>query len=366
MCGIAGRVNQPHPSIAASCSRMTERIAHRGPDDHGYHLRPRVGLGHRRLSHRRSRRRPPAAAPTRTRRCGSSSTARSTTTSTLRRELDARGHRFHTRSDTEAIVHAYEEWGAEAARSRLRGMFAFAMWDERARRARRWCATAWASSRSTTRSSAAIWSSPPRSSRCCRSAELDGARRRRRARRLSGAALRAGAAHAVRAACASCRRRTLLRVAARRGCARRATGISPSAARRAPPPTEAEAALELRERIDEAAGLRLMSEVPVGAFLSGGLDSTVITAAMLRADATARPLKTFSRRLRGRRRRPTTSSPGRAAPPSALGTEHREVRVACADAAEALPQDHLAPRRAGRRSRRACRSISSRAAPRRT
>src|SRR5262249_4210799 len=50
----------------------------------------------------------------------------------LRRELSSRGHRFSTRSDTEAIVHAYEEWGAAGCARRLRGMFAFAIWDERA------------------------------------------------------------------------------------------------------------------------------------------------------------------------------------------------------------------------------------------
>src|SRR5207249_4293347 len=48
----------------------------------------------------------------------------------LRAELIGRGHRFKTRCDTEAILHAYEEWGADCA-SRLRGMFAFAVWNER-------------------------------------------------------------------------------------------------------------------------------------------------------------------------------------------------------------------------------------------
>src|SRR5207302_1695956 len=51
----------------------------------------------------------------------------------LRHELVARGHRFRTRSDTEVIPHAYEEWGASAV-ERLRGMFAFAVWDARQRR----------------------------------------------------------------------------------------------------------------------------------------------------------------------------------------------------------------------------------------
>jgi asparagine synthase (glutamine-hydrolysing) len=50
MCGIAGRVNHAAPVDRAEIFRMTRLIAHRGPDDCGYHLRPRIGLGHRRLS----------------------------------------------------------------------------------------------------------------------------------------------------------------------------------------------------------------------------------------------------------------------------------------------------------------------------
>ena len=66
--------------------------------------------------------------PTKTRPCGSSSTARSTTTPSSGPSLEARGHRYRTRSDTETILHLYEEEG-ERCVERLRGMFAFALWD---------------------------------------------------------------------------------------------------------------------------------------------------------------------------------------------------------------------------------------------
>ena len=113
---------------------MAAAIAHRGPDDEGFFEavtragERRVGLAHRRLSiidlvHRAS-----TAWPTRTARCRSSSTARSTTFPELRDELIATGHAFRTRSDTETIVHAYEEWGPDCV-TRFRGMFAFAIWD---------------------------------------------------------------------------------------------------------------------------------------------------------------------------------------------------------------------------------------------
>ena len=77
----------------------------------------------------------PAASsrwPTKTTRAGSCSTARSTTTATLRPELEAAGHRFRTSSDTETILHAYEQYGP-ACVDRLEGMFAFAIYDERRR-----------------------------------------------------------------------------------------------------------------------------------------------------------------------------------------------------------------------------------------
>src|SRR5260370_9150377 len=138
VCGIVGRANLNGTLSPAELRLMTDCVTHRGPDDHGYYFwpakSPRVGLGHRRLSI------VDLAG-------GAQPLANEDETVwiifngeiynhlALRSELEARGHRFRTRSDTEAIVHGYEEWGARVAQ-RLRGMFAFAIRHERRRRPR--------------------------------------------------------------------------------------------------------------------------------------------------------------------------------------------------------------------------------------
>jgi asparagine synthase (glutamine-hydrolysing) len=139
MCGIAGYFStSAREDLSQALHRMTDAIAHRGPDDVGYFEsatsdgRARVGLGHRRLSiiDLSTGHQPLGNAD------GSVQivfNGEIYNFEALRTELSARGYVFRTRSDTETIVHAYEEWGTDCV-SRLRGMFAFAIWD--ARRAR--------------------------------------------------------------------------------------------------------------------------------------------------------------------------------------------------------------------------------------
>jgi asparagine synthase (glutamine-hydrolysing) len=110
---------------------MCEVIRHRGPDDEGVHIEPGVGLGMRRLSiidlstgHQPIHNEDETVWVVFN---GEIYNYRE-----LRRELEAAGHRFSTSSDTETIVHAYEEWG-EAAFARLRGMFGIGIWDRRTR-----------------------------------------------------------------------------------------------------------------------------------------------------------------------------------------------------------------------------------------
>jgi asparagine synthase (glutamine-hydrolysing) len=134
MCGIAGRFNfDPlQPVDRNVLESMTDAIAHRGPDAAGYHVARGIGLGHRRLSIIDLS---TGDQPL----CNEDGTVWTVFNGEIynfaevRAELVTRGHRFRTGSDTEVIVHGYEEWG-ERAVDRFRGMFAFAIWDARARR----------------------------------------------------------------------------------------------------------------------------------------------------------------------------------------------------------------------------------------
>ncbi|HEY6212011.1 MAG TPA: asparagine synthase (glutamine-hydrolyzing) [Vicinamibacterales bacterium] len=139
MCGIAGFVESSaatRPLLADEQStlihRMCDVIRHRGPDDEGVYVEPGVALGMRRLSiidlstgHQ------PIHNEDRT--IWIVFNGEIYNFPQLRRELEEAGHAFYTNTDTEAIVHAYEEWGLDAVR-RLRGMFGFAIWDARSRR----------------------------------------------------------------------------------------------------------------------------------------------------------------------------------------------------------------------------------------
>ena len=134
MCGICGQFNfaRNEPVESETVRQMTSSIAHRGPDDEGYFLSGRLGLGFRRLSiidlaggHQPM------------------SDAEETVWvifngeiynyRELRAELQSKGHEFRTNSDTEVIIHGYKEWGAEVL-NHLNGMFGLAIWDVKKQR----------------------------------------------------------------------------------------------------------------------------------------------------------------------------------------------------------------------------------------
>jgi asparagine synthase (glutamine-hydrolysing) len=133
MCGIAGIANTGRDGVdVQTIHAMCQTIVHRGPDDEGIFVKDGVGLGMRRLSiidlaggHQ------PIFNEDRS--VWIVFNGEIYNFLELRRELEGKGHRFSTHSDTEVIVHLYEEQGAECV-NKLRGMFAFALYDERRRR----------------------------------------------------------------------------------------------------------------------------------------------------------------------------------------------------------------------------------------
>ncbi|HEY2150032.1 MAG TPA: asparagine synthase (glutamine-hydrolyzing) [Vicinamibacterales bacterium] len=138
MCGIAGFVDSaagtealPLDTCREQVRRMCDVIRHRGPDDEGVWAQQGVALGMRRLSiidlttgHQ------PIHNEDKT--VWTVFNGEIYNFKELRRQLEAAGHRFYTATDTEVIVHAYEEWGTEAI-GRLRGMFGLAIWDSNTR-----------------------------------------------------------------------------------------------------------------------------------------------------------------------------------------------------------------------------------------
>ena len=132
MCGIAGWAGLPDTD-EQTLRRMCDAVAHRGPDDEGAYVEPgRVGLGFRRLSiidlaggHQPLHNETGSVQLT----CN----GEIYNFQALRRDLEARGHRFATHSDCETIAHLYEDHGLDFL-SHLRGMFAIALWDAERRR----------------------------------------------------------------------------------------------------------------------------------------------------------------------------------------------------------------------------------------
>ena len=129
MCGITGIFDTrgTRPVDRAVLQRMNDAQFHRGPDEGSLHIEPGVGFGHRRLS----------IIDIATGQQPLFNEDGSVVVvfngeiynyQELIPELQAAGHRFHTKSDTEVIVHAWEQWGEDCVQ-RFRGMFAFVLWD---------------------------------------------------------------------------------------------------------------------------------------------------------------------------------------------------------------------------------------------
>lgn len=276
MCGIAGLFHPLDPAVPAvpRLRRMTDAIAHRGPDGEGFHAEPHLGFGHRRLAivDLAGGAQPMATPDGAVTVCFNGEIYNH---GSLRPALEAAGHVFRSRSDTESLLHGWREWGLGLL-DRLDGMFAFALWDRargelllaRDRLGEKPLHTALLPDGTLAFGSelAALLALP----------EV--------ARRLDPAAaedfLALGYIPDPETIYAGIRRLPAAHfLLLRRGeaglPAPRRYWRAPTRAVRAAP---AEAAAELRGRLDASVRARLMSDVPLGAFLSGGVDSGAVTA----------------------------------------------------------------------------------------
>ena len=296
MCGIAGFVDGPPGNgwqpgsdaaerAATLVGGMCAAIRHRGPDDQGVHVEGGAALGMRRLS----------IIDLAT---GQQPIHNEDLTvwvvfngeiynyGELRAELEGRGHRFYTASDTETIVHAYEEWG-EGAFARLRGMFGIALWDRRNRSlllARDRVGIkplhyALAGDRlyfgSEIKSILAAYDAPPALDLEALDHYLSFLYTPRDASIFAGVR-KLPPGHFLRWQNGAVHVQAFWQLPAEEHA----------------PSSEGEAVEALRVVLQDAVRSHLMSEVPLGAFLSGGVDSSLVVGMMARASS--RPVRTFS------------------------------------------------------------------------
>jgi len=278
MCGLTGifdlRTTRPIP--AAALLRMNESLWHRGPDDGGVFVEPGIGLAHRRLA---IVDRAGGAQPMRSRdgQLVVVFNGEIYNHHELARELRGLGHAIETRSDTEVILHAWRQWG-EACVQRFRGMFAFALWDARHH------SVFLARDRLGVKP---LFYAPLPDGRVIFGSELKAlVAHGEMPRGLDPLAVEEYFALGYVAD-----PRTIYRAARKLPPAHTLTLVRgekiPLATRywevNFEPDTtlSAEAAsTELARRLSEAVAIRLESEVPLGAFLSGGVDSSAVVAAM--------------------------------------------------------------------------------------
>lgn len=288
MCGIAGFVLRNGAAELPAIRLMCDQIRHRGPDDDGYHVSGGCALGMRRLS----------VIDLRT---GHQPISNEDGTVwvvfngeiynhlELREFLDHKGHRFRTHSDTEVLVHLYEEEGTEGI-SRLRGMFAYAIWDER--REQLLLARDRFGKKPLYYANVAdgVWFGSEL--KCLRAAgiPLD----------TDAEALRLYFQLGYIPEPLSAFRQVkklepgTWTIYSRRGetDSGRYWQLPLPAEQPESGLTEASAIEKIREIFDESVRLRMVADVPLGAFLSGGIDSSSVVASM--ALQSQEPVKTFS------------------------------------------------------------------------
>lgn len=321
MCGIVGILTPPGrfppEKMRSILEAMGASLAHRGPDGQGVWQGDGIGLAHARLGilDRRDAAAQPMISPDG--RFAITYNGEIYNFAELRRNLEGQGHIFRTRGDCEVLLHGYRQWGADLPR-RLRGMFAFAIWDAQERR-------------------------------LFLARDRFGKKPMVHAR-VDGAFVFASEAKALCAFPGFTRRvnpeairhylsfgHTAAATSAFDGVARfppaHAAHVEQAACEISPParywslapvdPTKAglsrdDAAGELLERLDEAIAIRQRAELPIGAMLSGGIDSSAIVARL--APRMTQPLQTF---CAGFDRRDYDETPHALAVSRLYGTRHR-------------------------------------------
>jgi len=325
MCGIAGILDLDGVPVGEEEVRaMCASLSHRGPDGEGVYFAPGVGLGMRRLS----------VIDLGT---GDQPVRNEDGTAwvvfngeiynylELRTDLEQRGHRFHTSSDTESIVHLYEERGRACVRD-LRGMFGFAIWDQ--------------TNRSLLLARDRLGIKPlyyvETGGRLAFASELKALLRLPEVEakidwRAFGALISTLCTPADQSIIAGIRKLEPGHVlVARPGRGVRVerywdVWFDPTPGRR-----EEDVAAELRSLLEESVRLHMISDVPLGAFLSGGVDSSSVVALMSRQ--TTGRVKTFSI---GFREAEFDEAADARLVAGALGTEHHE-RTLLPDLSEIL------------------------------
>ena len=328
MCGITGKFNFDGSAVPEQLIKaMNNEITYRGPDDEGVFVSQNIGLGQRRLAINDLR--PEATAPI----CNEDRTVwvvfngEIYNFQELRTNLQAKGHRFSTATDTEVIVHAYEEYGHECL-AHFNGMFAFALWDSKTEEL--FCARdrlgkkpfCYLADNLAFRFASEI-----------KSLMADPAVTVRANYSSIESYIAFGYIAAPQSAFAGVEK---LQAGHYLLCDKKG---NVTVQRYWEPPRQLashfasveEAKSLLREHLREAVRLRMIADVPIGALLSGGIDSTSVVALM--AQNTDAPIKTFSL---GFKDEAQSELPYARMLAEMYGTEHHEFIVE-PNAAEILP-----------------------------
>ncbi len=344
MCGLAGFVDSSaastYEALVSSVSAMADTLRHRGPDDGGAWIDPSAGiaLGHRRLSIidlSPEGRQPMHAASGRYVLIFNGEIYNF---GDLRCQLETLGHAFRGRSDTEVMLAAFSQWNVEEALRRFNGMFAFVLWDRQNR------VLHLARDRMGKKPLYYGWAGPIF---------------------LFGSELKALRAHPRFPADVD---RGALQLFLRHGYipaphsifqgifklpAGMRLVVDPQRPGHLPPPTaywsagntieqacarpftggEQDAVTEIDGLLRDAIRIRMIADVPLGAFLSGGIDSSLVVALM--QAQSARPVRTFSI---GFHERGYDEAPAAAAVARFLSTDHTEVYVTPAEAMDVIPR----------------------------